>query len=93
LQASLAQHPNDPELLSALARAAAVLSRETKDTLFQTHPESGQAHQAAAADYQALQKNTDAETEYRKALAIQPDLDEREPVIPLRWERGTLICI
>jgi tetratricopeptide (TPR) repeat protein len=74
LQASLAQHPNDPELLSALARAAGVLSREAKDTLVETHPESGQAHQAVAADYQALQKYTDAETEYRKALAIQPGL-------------------
>ncbi len=74
LQAGLVQHPNDPELLSAMARATGVLSRETKDTLLQTHPESAEAHLALAADYQALQKSAEAEAEYRKALDIQPAL-------------------
>jgi tetratricopeptide (TPR) repeat protein len=74
LQAALAQHPDDPELLSALARAAGELSRQSKDALLATHPESSQAHQALAADYWALQKETEAESEYQKALAIQPNL-------------------
>ena len=74
LQAGLAQHPQDPELLAALAQAAGVLSRQTKDSLLAAHPESAQAHQALAGDYWALQKANDAEAEYRKALAIQPNL-------------------
>jgi tetratricopeptide (TPR) repeat protein len=74
LQAGLEQHPNDPELLSDMARAAGVLSRQAKDTLLATHPDSAQAHDALAGDYWALQKATDAENEYRTALHIQPDL-------------------
>jgi tetratricopeptide (TPR) repeat protein len=74
LQAGLAQHPNDPELLSALARASGILSKQTKDALIETHPDSGQAHETLAEDYWALQKAADAENEYRKALQIQVDL-------------------
>ena len=74
LQAGLAQHPNDPELLAALAQAAGVLSRQTKDVLLASHPDSAQAHQALAGDYWAIQKAADAEAEYRKALALQPSL-------------------
>jgi tetratricopeptide (TPR) repeat protein len=74
LQAGLEQHPNDPELLSDLARATGILSRQTKDTLLAAHPDSAQAHQTLAGDYWALQKATEAENEYRAALHLQPDL-------------------
>jgi Flp pilus assembly protein TadD len=55
LQAALQRHPGDPELLSQLARASGVLSREAKDTLLASHPESAQAHATLASDYWALQ--------------------------------------
>jgi tetratricopeptide (TPR) repeat protein len=74
LQAGLEQHPNDPELLSNLARAAGVLSRQTKDALLAAHPDSAQAHEALAEDYWALQRAADAEREYRATLDIQADL-------------------
>jgi tetratricopeptide (TPR) repeat protein len=74
LQAGLEQRPNDPELLSNLARASGILSRQVKDTLLSTHPDSAQAHEALAGDYWALQKAADAEGEYRVALHIQADL-------------------
>jgi tetratricopeptide (TPR) repeat protein len=74
LQAALAQHPDDPELLSQLARATGVLSREAKDTLLATHPDSAQAHATLAGDYWALQKADDAEKEYEAALHLDPGL-------------------
>jgi tetratricopeptide (TPR) repeat protein len=74
LQAALAEHPGDPALLSQLARAAGVLSRETKDTLLATHPDSAQAHATLAGDYWALQKAADAEKEYETALHLDPGL-------------------
>ncbi len=74
LQAGLKQHPNDPELLSNLARASGVLSRQAKDALLSAHPDSAQAHEALAEDYWAVQKAADAEDQYRAALHIQPDL-------------------
>lgn len=74
LQAALAQHPGDPELLSELARASGVLSREAKDTLLATHPDSAQAHATLAGDFWALQKAPDAEREYETALHIDPGL-------------------
>jgi tetratricopeptide (TPR) repeat protein len=74
LQAALAEHPGDPELLSQLARAAGVLSREAKDTLLATHPDSAQAHATLAGDYWALQKAGDAEKEYETAIHLDPGL-------------------
>jgi protein O-GlcNAc transferase len=74
LQAGLEQHPDDPELLSDMARASGVLSRQAKDTLLATHPDSAQAHATLAGDYWALQKAAEAENEYRRALSIQADL-------------------
>jgi protein O-GlcNAc transferase len=74
LQAALAEHPGDPELLSQLARVAGVLSRQAKDTLLATHPDSAQAHATLAADYWAIQKVADAEKEYETALHLDPGL-------------------
>jgi tetratricopeptide (TPR) repeat protein len=74
LQAGLEQHPNDPELLSNLARASGILSRQAKDDLLSAHPNSGQAHEVLAEDYWALQRAADAENEYRAALHMQADL-------------------
>ena len=74
LRAGLAQHPNDPELLSNLARATGVLSRQAKDDLLAVHPDSAEAHEVLAEDYWALQRATDAENEYRAALHLQADL-------------------
>jgi len=74
LQAGLAEHPNDPGLLFSLARASGLLSRQAKDALISAHPDSAQAHAAMAQDYWSLKQAGDAEAEYRKALAISPNL-------------------
>lgn len=74
LQAALQQHPNDPDLLYDLARAAGLLSKQAGDTLLAAHPDSARAHQALAENYWALQRATDAEKEYKTALQLRPDL-------------------
>lgn len=87
LQAALAEHPGDPELLSQLARAAGVLSREAKDTLLATHPDSAQAHATLAGDYWALQKAADAEKEYETALHLDPGLPGAHLALGLIYEK------
>lgn len=74
LQAALQQHPNDPDLLFYLARAAGLLSKQADDTLLSAYSDSARAHQALAENYWALQRATDAEKEYEAALRIRPDL-------------------
>ena len=51
LQAALAQHPNDPDLLYYLGRASGLLSKQSIDTLLAAYPDSARAHQALAENY------------------------------------------
>src|SRR5580658_7153121 len=76
LQASLAAHPNDPDLLYYLGRASGLLAKQSIDTLLAAYPDSARAHQAMAENYFVLRRMPDAEKEYREALRLRPALPE-----------------
>ncbi|MGA8274279.1 MAG: tetratricopeptide repeat protein [Candidatus Sulfotelmatobacter sp.] len=76
LQASLAAHPNDPDLLYYLGRASGLLAKQSVDTLLAAYPDSARAHQAMAENYFVLRRMPDAEKEYREALKLRPSLPE-----------------
>lgn len=76
LQAALAQHPNDPDLLYYLGRASGLLSKQAIDTLVAAYPDSARAHQALAENYYVLRQMPQAEKEFREALRLRPDTPE-----------------
>ena len=76
LQAALAKHPNDPDLLYYLGRASGLLSKQSIDTLLAAYPESARAHQAMAENYFVLRQMPQAEKEFREALRLRPDTPE-----------------
>ncbi len=76
LQAAMAAHPNDPDLLYYLARASGLLAKQSIDTLLAAYPDSARAHQAMAENYFVLRRMPDAEKEYREALRHRPNLPE-----------------
>jgi tetratricopeptide (TPR) repeat protein len=76
LQAALAAHPNDPDLLYYLGRASGLLAKQSVDTLLAAYPDSARAHQAMAENYFVLRRMPDAEKEYREALRLRPGLPE-----------------
>jgi len=76
LQASLAAHPNDPDLLYYLGRASGLLAKQSIDTLLAAYPDSPRAHQAMAENYFVLRRMEDAEKEYQEALRLRPALPE-----------------
>lgn len=76
LQAALAAHPNDPDLLYYLGRASGLLAKQSIDTLLAAYPDSARAHQAMAENYFVLRRMPDAEKEYREALNLRPALPE-----------------
>ena len=76
LQAALAAHPNDPDILYYLGRASGLLSKQSIDTLLAAYPDSPRAHQAMGENYFVLRQMPEAEKEYRDALRLRPDLLE-----------------
>jgi tetratricopeptide (TPR) repeat protein len=76
LQAALAAHPNDADLLYYLGRASGLLAKQSVDTLLAAYPDSARAHQAMAENYFVLRRMPDAEKEYREALRLRPGLPE-----------------
>jgi tetratricopeptide (TPR) repeat protein len=76
LQAALAVHPNDADLLYYLGRASGLLAKQSIDTLLAAYPDSARAHQAMAENYFVLRRMPDAEREYREALRLRPVLPE-----------------
>ena len=76
LQAALAKHPNDPDLLYYLGRASGLLSKQSIDTLLAAYPDSARAHQALAENYFVLRQMPQAEKEFREALRLRPDTPE-----------------
>ncbi len=73
LTAALARHPNDPDLLYYLGRAAGLLSKDANDTLQERFPDSARAHQALAENYAVLRQIPEAEQNFRAAINAQPD--------------------
>ncbi len=76
LQAALAAHPDDPDLLYYLGRASGLLAKQSIDALISAYPNSPRAHQAMGENYYVLRRMQDAENEYREALRLQPDSPE-----------------
>jgi tetratricopeptide (TPR) repeat protein len=76
LQAALAAHPNDPDLLYYLGRASGLLSKQSIDSLLAAYPDSPRAHQAMAENYFVLRQMPEAEKEYREALRLRPNVPE-----------------
>lgn len=76
LQAALAAHPSDPDVLYYLGRASGLLAKQSVDTLLAAYPDSARAHQAMAENYFVLRRMPDAEKEYREALRLRPGLPE-----------------
>ena len=76
LQAALAQHPNDPDLLYYLGRASGLLSKQSIDSLLEAYPDSARAHQALAENYYVLRQMPQAEKEFLEALRLRPDTPE-----------------
>ena len=76
LQAALAKHPNDPDLLYYLGRATGLLSKQSIDTLLATYPDSARAHQAMAENYFVLRQMPQAEKEFQEALRLRPGTPE-----------------
>lgn len=76
LQAALADHPNDPDILYYLGRASGLLSKQSIDTLLAAYPDSPRAHQAMGENYFVLRQMPDAEKEYHEALRLRPDVPE-----------------
>ncbi len=76
LQAALAKHPNDADLLYYLGRASGLMSKQSIDTLLAEYPDSARAHQALAENYFVLRQMPQAEKEFREALRLRPDTPE-----------------
>jgi tetratricopeptide (TPR) repeat protein len=76
LQAALAAHPNDPDVLYYLGRASGLLSKQSIDTLLAGYPDSARAHQAMGENYFVLRQMPNAEKEYEDALRLRPDVPE-----------------
>jgi tetratricopeptide (TPR) repeat protein len=76
LQAALAQHPNDPDLLYYLGRASGLLAKQSIDSLIAAYPDSARAHQALAENYFVLRQMPQAEKEFLEALRLRPDTPE-----------------
>jgi tetratricopeptide (TPR) repeat protein len=74
LQAALANHPNDPDLLYYFGRASGLLSKQSIDTLLATYPDSARAHQAMAENYYVLRQMPQAEKEFQQAIESRPDM-------------------
>jgi tetratricopeptide (TPR) repeat protein len=73
LESALAKHPNDPDLLYYLGRAAGLLSKDSFDALQANYPDSARAHQALGENYAVLRRIPEAEKEYEEALRLRPD--------------------
>ena len=94
LQAALAAHPNDADLLYYLGRASGLLAKQSIDTLLAAYPDSARAHQAMAENYYVLRRMPDAEKEYREALKLRPGLPEAHLALgevyagAFQWEKA-----
>lgn len=74
LQAALAKHPNDPDLLYYFGRASGLLSKQSIDNLLAGYPDSARAHQAMAENYYVLRQMPQAEKEFLEAIKLRPDI-------------------
>jgi tetratricopeptide (TPR) repeat protein len=74
LEAALASHPDNPDLLYYFGRATGLLSSQVNDKLLSSYPASARAYQSLAESYSALHQAKQAEDAYEKAIKLRPDL-------------------
>jgi tetratricopeptide (TPR) repeat protein len=72
LQKALAKQPNDPDLLLAFSRTAALASRHAFDQVLQSNPNSARAHQVLAERYLESGRLPEAQHEYVESLRLKP---------------------
>jgi tetratricopeptide (TPR) repeat protein len=72
LQDALEKKPNDPDLLFAFSRSAAVASKQSFDQILQSSANSPRAHQVLAERYFESGRLPDAEREYGESLRLKP---------------------
>jgi tetratricopeptide (TPR) repeat protein len=76
LEAALASHPDNPDLLYYFGRATGLLSRQINDKLLSSYPGSARGYQSLAENYSALHQAKQAEEAYQKAIKLRPDLPD-----------------
>lgn len=74
LEAAVAAHPDNPDLLYYFGRASGLLSRQINDKLLSSYPATPRAYQSLAESYSALHQAKQAEDAYQKAIQLRPDL-------------------
>lgn len=72
LQKALAEKPNDPDLLFAFSRAAALASRQAFDQVLQSNADSARAHQVLAERFVESGRLPEAGREYAESLRLKP---------------------
>jgi tetratricopeptide (TPR) repeat protein len=76
LEAALASHPDNPDLLYYFGRATGLLSQQINDKLLSSYPNSARGYQSLAENYSALHQAKQAEDAYQKAIKLRPDLPD-----------------
>ncbi|MGB2677111.1 MAG: tetratricopeptide repeat protein [Candidatus Acidiferrum sp.] len=76
LNAALAKHPGNPDLLYYLGHASGLLSKQTIDALMSAYPDSARSHQAMGENYYVVRQYPQAEKEYMAALRQRPDMPD-----------------
>lgn len=76
LNAALAKHPGNPDLLYYLGHASGLLSKQTIDALMSAYPDSARSHQAMGENYYVIRQYPQAEKEYMAALQQRPDMPD-----------------
>lgn len=74
LKDALAKSPNDPDLLYYLARAGAAVASGANERLLSQFPQTARGHQTLGQSYYAAKMFPEAEQQYRRAIALRPDL-------------------
>jgi tetratricopeptide (TPR) repeat protein len=74
LKNALIKHPDDPDLIYYLGKAAAALSSESNERLLANFPQTARGHQVLGQTYYSAKMFSEAEKEYEKAIALRPDL-------------------
>lgn len=74
LNRAAAEHPRDVDVLYYLGEVSGQLAAEQFERLVQQTPVSARGHQLLAESFEAQERRSDAEREYRAALDARPDL-------------------
>ena len=69
LEAALASHPDNADLLYYFGRATGLLSQQINDKLLSSYPNSARGYQSLAENYSALHQAKQAEEAFQKARA------------------------